>query len=300
MASAGLVAGGFDSYDNEGPGSTDAIDSWFCAPNVDESGPEYVYVYTAAQTGQATVNLNIQVDELIELLTGPLDDLDLFILSASTGCSPASCVAWGVTSGNDTVTWNVTAGSTWYIVVDGFEGDTSAYTVSLTNIASAPPTPPTPVAEVCGSGADEDGDGLVDCDDSDCAADASCQQVATCSSAWTLSCGGSDSWSNDGAGSTNVISSYGCVTWNESASEYTYEFTAPANSTVEVELSGLNGVDLDLFVLDGSSGVCNEDNCTTYGNLDASFSAVAGQTYFFVVDGYNGATGSYDISVTCN
>jgi hypothetical protein len=90
------------------------------------------------------------------------------------------------------------------------------------------------------------------------------------------------------------------VTWNESASEYTYEFTAPANSTVEVALSELNGVDLDLFVLDGSSGVCNEDNCSTYGNLDASFSAVAGQTYFFVVDGYNGATGSYDISVTCN
>jgi hypothetical protein len=297
QGAANLVAGGFDSYDNEGPGSTDAVDSWDCVPNYDESGPEYVYVYTAAQNGQATVNLNIQIDELIEILLGPLDDLDLFILAASGGCNPSSCVAYGVTNGNDTVTWNVTAGSTWYIVVDGFEGDTSAYTLHLENIPFAPPPLP---PEVCGSGYDEDGDGLVDCDDSDCAAAAVCQAVGTCNSAFTLGCGGTDSWSNNGTGSTNVISSYGCSTWNESGPEYTYQFTAVATGTVDVALSDMGGVDLDIFVLDGASGVCNEGNCTANGNTSASFTAVAGHTYYFVVDGYSGATGSYDISVTCN
>tara|TARA_Y100001968_G_scaffold322549_2_gene358797 strand:+ start:98 stop:1099 length:1002 start_codon:yes stop_codon:yes gene_type:complete len=298
VAGAGLVAGGFDSYDNEGVGSTDAIDAWSCAPGVDESGPEYVYVYTAAADGQATVTLSMQPDELIELLTGPLDDLDLFILDASLGCGSSACVASGVTSGNDTVSWNVTAGSIWYVVVDGFEGDTSDYTITLNHLA--PSAPPVVLTEVCGSGADEDGDGLVDCDDSDCATAVQCQLPSTCNAVWSLSCGESDSWSNDGVGSTQAISSYSCSGWNASGPEYTYEFIASASGNVDVTLSGLNGVDLDLFVLDGSSGVCNESNCSDFGNNSVSFSAVAGETYFLVVDGFAGATGSYDIEVSCN
>jgi hypothetical protein len=67
-------------------------------------------------------------DELIELLFGTLDDLDVFVLDGSGGCDPSACIAGGDT----TVTWNVTAGSSWYIVVDGYQGDVSPYELALT------------------------------------------------------------------------------------------------------------------------------------------------------------------------
>jgi hypothetical protein len=238
----------------------------------------------------------MNVDELIELLFGPLDDLDVFILNGNGNgsCDPMSCVAAGDTVGSDTVSWAVTAGSTWYIVVDGFQGNTSSYTVSLDLI----PTP-TPV-ESCDSGYDDDGDGLVDCADPDCAAAASCQTPATCVQAWSLTCGSTDSASTLSPSATNAVTTYGCSSWNESGPEYTYEFVAPGNQNVEVSLSNLNGTDLDIFVLDNSSGSCNEGNCADQGNVLASFSSVAGQTYYFVVDGYQGAAGSFDISVACN
>ena len=40
-------------------------------------------------------------------------------MDGSAGCDPGNCVV----GHESTVSWNVTAGSTWYIVVDGFEGD---------------------------------------------------------------------------------------------------------------------------------------------------------------------------------
>jgi len=283
----------FDTFINDGPGSTNAINSYSCSSSV-ETGPEYTYMYTAAVTGQATVNLQMNSDELIEIFLGPLDDLDVFILDGSGSCDPNACVAAGDSVGNDTVSWAVTAGSTWYIVVDGYQGNTSSYTISLSTISTAPP------AEVCDSGSDEDGDGLTDCDDSDCAADAACQVAETCSSSWTLECGSTDSWSTSNTGATNLVASYGCSSWNEDGPEYTYEFVAPATQEVEVALSGLDGVDLDVFVIDGAAGYCNEGNCTASGNLSATFAAVEGQTYYFVVDGFQGAAGSYDIEISCN
>ncbi|HCP45395.1 MAG TPA: hypothetical protein DIU15_05105 [Deltaproteobacteria bacterium] len=283
----------FDTFVNDGPGSTNAISTYSCSSTT-QSGPEYTYMYTAAVTGQATVNLQMNSDSLIEIFLGPLDDLDVFILDGNGTCDPDACIAAGDTVGDDTVSWSVTAGSTWYIVVDGYAGNTSAYTISLSTIAVAPP------AEVCDSGSDEDADGLTDCDDSDCADDAACQVAETCSSSWTLECGSTDSWSTSNTGATNLVATYGCSTWNENGPEYTYEFVAPATQEVEVALSELNGVDLDVFVIDGAVGYCNEGNCTASGNQTATFAAVEGQTYYFVVDGFQGAEGSYDIEVSCN
>ncbi len=55
-------------------------------------------------------------------------DLDVFVLSGSTGsCEPTNCVAYG----DSVATWAVTAGSTWYIVVDGYLGDSGDYDLTL-------------------------------------------------------------------------------------------------------------------------------------------------------------------------
>ena len=116
-----LTEGATDSWNNGGTGSTNAIPLYTCIA-WDESGPEYTYSYTASGNGTATVELAV---------TGWMNfsDLDVFVLDGSTpSCDPLNCVAYGDSS----VSWAVTAGSTWYIVVDGFLGDTSDYDIELT------------------------------------------------------------------------------------------------------------------------------------------------------------------------
>ena len=144
---------------------------------------------------------------------------------------------------------------------------------------------------------DLDGDGIItvvdimlvvkhwgeSCVDEDCVPD------------WTLDCGDSDSWNNGNPGSTDHIDTYSCTGWDESGPEYAYEFTPSASNQVAVSLNNLSA-DLDLFVL---APECNATDCLVHDDLIASFDAAAGQTYYIVVDGYEGAVGDYTISVDC-
>jgi hypothetical protein len=275
-----LAEGGSDTWNNGDAGSTDAVDTWSCVP-WDESGPEYTYLYTAAVDGTVTVDLELNG------FWSFLHDLDVFVLDASLGCLPGSCVAYG----DDQASFDVTTGSQWYIVIDGYAGDTWNYTVSLNY-----EPPPPPVEGSCSDGTDGDGDGAVDCADTDCASDPACAQ---CVNDWTLSCGGSDSWNNSGTGSTSVIGTYSCVGWDESGPEYTYIFQPSTDADVTVSLSSVSGGDVDVFVLDGGAG-CYGSSCLAYGDVSAQFAATGGQTYYVVVDGYYGDTADYSISVTCN
>ncbi|MCP4871000.1 MAG: hypothetical protein GY898_20025 [Proteobacteria bacterium] len=287
-----IAAGEVDSWANNEQGSTNAISAYNCVA-WDESGPEYTYSYTAAVTGQATVNISLIADEIIEFVFGPQEDLDLFILDGNGGCAGDTCVAYG----DDTVSWDVTAGSTWYIVVDGHQGDASPYDLTLTVVETAPPAPT--VEEDCTDGLDDDGDGITDCDDTDCATDATCNENV-CIPSRVLNCGQTDSWNNDGFGSWNFVDSYGCNSWNESGPEYSYLFTAPNTGSVTASLANMDA-DLDVFIVGSTDGQCDTDGaCMVYGNTDATFDVVAGQQYHVVVDGFNGAISDYDLTLSCN
>jgi hypothetical protein len=123
----------------------------------------------------------------------------------------------------------------------------------------------------------------------------SCSPQQTCVPDWTLACGGSDRWNNGNMGSTDRIDTYSCTTWDESGPEYAYDFVPSVSSQVDVSLSDLSA-DIDLFIV---APGCNATNCLAYGDVTASFDAVAGQPYYIVVDGYQGAVGDYTISVSC-
>ena len=282
-----LTAGSSDSWNNGGAGSTNVVSTYNCVA-WDESGPEYAYEYVAAVNGTATVDVSV---------SGwfNFSDLDVFVLNGAGGsCDPMSCEAYG----DSTATWTVTAGSVWYILVDGFQGDTSDYDLSLSVSGSGGGSG---TEGSCTDGLDGDGDGSVDCADSDCASNPACTGGgATCAVDFTLSCGSSDSWATTSAGSTTAVSAYSCVSFSETGAEYTYTFTPTGNTTATVSLSSLGSNDLDLFVLDGTSGTCSGSNCLDWGDTSTSFSAVAGQTYYVVVDGFQGDAGSYDIDVTCS
>jgi len=122
--------------------------------------------------------------------------------------------------------------------------------------------------------------------------------AAVCTAGWTLTCGGSDTWNNGYSGATDNIDYYPCVGWNETGPEYAYSFTPGSSTQVTVTLSNMTA-DLDVFVLDGSSGRCSSSACIAYGNTTTSFEASAGRTYYIVVDGYYGSVGSYTVNVSC-
>ncbi|HSA20035.1 MAG TPA: PPC domain-containing protein, partial [Myxococcota bacterium] len=135
-----------------------------------------------------------------------------------------------------------------------------------------------------------DGDGLADCADPDCAGDPAC---VGCPVIDALDCGGVAS-SNNGSG-PNAYGTYSCVGWDESGPEVAYTFTAQADGQITMALSAMTA-DLDLFILGDD---CDPAGCLAFGNDEATFPAVAGQTYTVLVDGYGGVTGDFTVTVTC-
>jgi cysteine-rich repeat protein len=280
-----LGCGDANSWSNDGSGSTDAIDSYGCSA-WNESGPEYTYWFYAYDSGPVTVSI-----------TTPGVDLDIFVLEDDgvNGCSAAACIAVD----GDTVNFTAVAGTYYYFVVEGYNGNTSTYDIDVACGTGGANDP------VCGNGTLEAGE---ECDDGNTTGGDGCDsgcslEGGTCAYSYTLSCGSSDSWTTEY--SQNRVTEYGCTSLNESGKEYTYRFTAPATGSVTVDLGGIDpGVDLDLFVLLHPYGSCTPGNCIAYGAAaggeSVTFDALEGQTYYIVVDGWNGAEGTYDIDLTCN
>ena len=251
-----------DSWNNDDFGSTDLINEYSCDPSLDESGSEYIYVFEAPLAGEYTITL-----------TGLTADLDLFILNEvdPDSCDPNECVAYSDNSGTSDESVSITAGApgdVGYFVVDGFEGAASDYTIEV----SCP-------------------DGL--CGDTSDAVD-------------TLDCV-FDTISGDNSAGDSVIDEWtGCTTADNTGPEVFYAFTPNVTGDYTVELTGLSA-DIDLFVVeaDEATGACDVEACLDDSRAGGSsdeeiFIALeSGVTYFLVVDGYNGNSSSFDLSITC-
>jgi hypothetical protein len=159
------------------------------------------------------------------------------------------------------------------------------------------------LVEICDNGTDDDADGDIDCDDSDCAGHASCP---LCSPATTIQCG--DNLSGNNSGGTNTLSDWGsyCSGVSNTGPESYYVFSHSTGGTVTAELSISGSDDLELFVVGAAGGDCDPSgDCLDYSQSTTttetvSFTATAGDTYYLIVDGYNGASGAFSLSVTCN
>ena len=109
-ASAPLECGALVSASTAESTAQSEIDSYSCG-EWDASGPEIVFSFTAPQSGAFTARL---VET--ELNT----DLDVYILGEEgAGCDPSNCISYG----NQEATWEAEADSTYYVIVDGFLGD---------------------------------------------------------------------------------------------------------------------------------------------------------------------------------
>ncbi|MCC6526874.1 MAG: hypothetical protein IT373_29765 [Polyangiaceae bacterium] len=161
-------------------------------------------------------------------------------------------------------------------------------------------------AEVCTGGIDEDedfgaGSGFTDCEDADCAADATCQATVAgaCGGAVDVSAGGA--FDGDTAGGTNAFAAvcqslFGSYIAGGNANERIYEFTAPEAGNVSFAVAATTGsVDWYLRTVcdDGATGL---GFCGTEGGA-TSLELASGQSVFVFVDGYGGdATFTLDVA----
>jgi secreted trypsin-like serine protease len=155
-------------------------------------------------------------------------------------------------------------------------------------------------SENCTNGVDDDGDGAVDCADTNCASAANCQTSA-CTSPVSLACGASLSGTT--VGKATLFTTYGACTsdWTEAGGEIAYLLRPNSGQAVTVTLTmGITSTDLDIFLM---KGTCGNSGCTASSVNDAgqaetvSFTA-DGSNYYILVDTFANA-GAFTISVTC-
>ncbi|MFT4535889.1 MAG: hypothetical protein ACI9P5_003259 [Saprospiraceae bacterium] len=118
-----------------------------------------------------------------------------------------------------------------------------------------------------------------------------------CSFAIPIACG--DAISGDTNAGSNFIDQY-CDSNGYSSLEQVYEIVLNSPQTITAALSNLSA-DLDLFLLDS---LCNEINCLASSKLNGTLEesliyGVQPGTYYIVVDGKDGAEGTFDLSVSC-
>lgn len=130
----------------------------------------------------------------------------------------------------------------------------------------------------------------------------SCPSTEPCNQVATLSCGQTIGSANNAGGATQSHSVYGCGEYTSTGPEIAYAFSTPIDEPVTIGLTGL-GADLDMFVL--GSNVCNGSDavtCSTNGNTSeewVSFNASANAVYTVVIDGWEGAVSSFNLSAQC-
>ncbi len=115
-----------------------------------------------------------------------------------------------------------------------------------------------------------------------------------CSNAIALTCG--NSYHGVSSTAQSLVEFYGCNNWTESGPERVHTITPNTSGTITATITNFTG-DLDVYIL----GSCNPSDClgavssssATYNN------AIAGQTYYIVVDADDGSGSAYDLVVTC-
>lgn len=96
-------------------------------------------------------------------------------------------------------------------------------------------------------------------------------------------------------GAANNVSAYGCASWLPlTGPERVYSLNLSASTDLDALLGGLSS-DLDLLLLTGSSPA----SCIAFGDNAISARGLAAGAYYLVVDGFDGASGPYQLNVWC-
>lgn len=278
-----LHCDGNDAWATDLEGSTNANNLYSCSA-MPMPGSEFTYTFVAPFDGRVTFTLQ----------ANPTNTFLFVLESKGTGCDATNCR----TSTNGSITLDMFQGRSYFLVVDTTTTKAESYTISASCL---------PQNEIrCDDFLDEDNDGAADCQDADCVGTPQCP-ASQCVPVWALSCNSKDFATNYGLWSSNAITTYGNIGENKGCldNQYTYEgpefayrFDAPGDFNVTVRLANETAM-TDLLILKDNGNGCQPLDCVAWGLKKVAFPAKAGERYFFVVDGYKGAQGAFDIEVLC-
>jgi hypothetical protein len=150
----------------------------------------------------------------------------------------------------------------------------------------------------CSDQWDNDGDGLVNCEDPDCLGSSFCKDGGVCSPTASLACG------TMVTGTTGVarIDDLACLDHPTPGPEASYQLVAASSGTVTVTLDSTDA--LDLVELDplAATGGCDVSHCTAAdpASHTVTFQTTAGQAYYVLVDSPLATAGDFTLTVTCN
>jgi MYXO-CTERM domain-containing protein len=157
-------------------------------------------------------------------------------------------------------------------------------------------------SEDCMNGADDDGDGLIDCADPECASAGYCSGPEACEDPGVIECG--DVASGTTSGGALRYLSYSCSAEQQIGPEAAYQLIANVGSQVTVTLTPTGSADLDLFIVPAVSTTCDPSSCvgssTNSGNAqeELTFTLPPGGTYI-VVDSYTESGGAFNLELSC-
>jgi len=275
------------SYNTGYPGSGGENSSYSCT-EFPLTGSEYIYRFRQSGAMPQEVYLGLESDPDVQVLViedqgwlgaGPFD---------GDSCIAASTSATSFTALPDTDYW---------VIVDGEIPGGADYELSIG--CGAPPE----MTESCGDGVDDDWDGQIDCDDTDCLGSLECQPSGgVCIATELIACGqtlSGDTTLNPDA--SNGLDGYECNVGDYSGPEAIFLWLADVTGPVEFRLVDAQPmlVDHDLIVMDGTGTGCDTSSCVGHNFNSATFEAIAGHLYYLVVDGFNGAEGPYSVALDC-
>ncbi|MCB9344507.1 MAG: T9SS type A sorting domain-containing protein [Lewinellaceae bacterium] len=267
------------------PAGNDCITSW-CEPSNGIQNSVW-FKFVAPASGRVAVSTCDLADfdtQLALYTAGDCNDFGTYNIIAANDDGPASCVT---NYDSYMEVDGLAAGQTYYVLVDGYSGATGDFSISITALL-----PPAPANDAPCAAISLPTDGTVQNGFTNLNA-----TVATGESA--LAPTGND-----------CISSW-CEPSNAIQNSVWFKFVAPASGRVAISTCDLADFDTQLALY--SAGDCNnfgtytliaanDDgpvSCST--NFDSYMEVsglTAGQSYYILVDGYGGISGTFGISVT--
>src|SRR5437773_167817 len=240
------------------------------------TAPEQVFQWTPAVSGTATIQTcgaGTTFDTVLYLRSGACASGP----EMAAGCNDDACTnATGLYRASR-LTPTVTAGQTYFIVVDGYGGAQGTFSLTVT-----PPEDPVPTTTTTlpGGGA--------------------------CSSPTAIPAPGG-TFSGTTSGTSALAGSCGS---SENSPERVYQWTPAVSGTATIQTCGAGtSFDTVLYLRSGvcangpeMAAGCNDDACANASGLFRASritpTVTAGQAYFIVVDGYGGAQGTFSLTVT--
>lgn len=124
--------------------------------------------------------------------------------------------------------------------------------------------------------------------------------AAVCPPSVELTCdvgGGAATASGTTVGAVDTWSRHStCVGWDESGPDAALRWTPEVDDEIVLRFGATTPPALDLFLLEGD---CEAQTCLAFGDATLRYEVEAGVPLRVVVDGYGGASGSYDLELYC-